>query len=123
MRLRFGVAPIARTNSDLPQLGGETSLETCLKESREAGFSGTEPGGKFPMHPGTLGPVLQTHRLSLVSGWFSGELLSRSLEEEKARMAAQMATFRTLGAPVLVYAETTGSVQSQIDVGISRRPR
>src|SRR5258707_2518697 len=75
------------------------------------------------MDPGTLGPVLQTHRLSLVSGWFSGELLSRSLDDEKARMAAQMATFRTLGAPVLVYAETTGSVQSKIDIGISRRPR
>jgi inosose dehydratase len=29
MKLRFGVAPIAWTNSDLPQLGGETSLETC----------------------------------------------------------------------------------------------
>ena len=41
MKVRFGVAPIAWTNSDLPQLGGDTTLETCLVESREAGFSGT----------------------------------------------------------------------------------
>jgi inosose dehydratase len=34
-----------------------------------------------------------------------------------------MATYRSLGAQVLVYAETTGSVQSMIDTGISRRPR
>jgi len=123
MKIRLGVAPIAWTNNDLPQLGGETGLETCLKESREAGFSGTETGVKFPMDPKVLGPILARHRLALASGWFSGELLSRSLEEEKARLADQMATFRVLGAPVLIYAETTGSVQSNIGVGVSKRPR
>src|SRR6185436_4766573 len=112
MFVRFGVAPIAWTNSDLPQLGGDTSLETCLKESRAAGYSGTETGVKFPMDPKILGPVLAAHRLALVSGWFSGELLSGSLAREKERMAAQLATFRALGAPVLIYAETTGSVQA-----------
>jgi inosose dehydratase len=122
-KIRLGVAPIAWTNSDLPELGGETSLETCLKESREAGFSGTETGVKFPMDPKVLGPILARHGLALVSGRFSGELLTRPLEEEKARMAAQLATFRALGAPVLVYAETTGSVQSRMDLGLSKRPR
>jgi inosose dehydratase len=123
MKVRFGVAPIAWTNSDLPQLGGETSLETCLEESREAGFTGTETGVKFPMDPGVLGPVLDVHKLKLVSGWFTGELLQRSIAEERVRMAAQIETFRALGAPVLVYAETTGSVQSRIDAGLSTRPR
>jgi len=122
MEIRLGIAPIAWTNSDLPQLGGETSLETCLAESRQAGFSGTETGVKFPMDPTVLGPILARHELALVSGWFSGELLARPLEEEKARLADQMATFRSLAAPVLVYAETTGSVQSKIDTGVSRRP-
>jgi inosose dehydratase len=123
MKIRLGIAPIAWTNSDLPQLGGDTSLETCLGESRAAGFSGTETGVKFPMDPDALGPILKSHGLALVSGWFSGELLSRPLEEEKDRLARQMATFRQLGAPVLVYAETTGSVQSKIDIPVSRRPR
>jgi inosose dehydratase len=123
MEIRLGIAPIAWTNNDLPQLGGDTSLETCLTESREAGFSGTETGVKFPMDPKILGPILARHELALVSGWFSGELLARPLEEEKARLADQMATFRSLGAPVLVYAETTGSVQAKMDAGVSRRPR
>jgi inosose dehydratase len=123
MFIRFGVAPIAWTNSDLPQLGGDTSLETCLKESRAAGYSGTETGVKFPMDSKVLGPILAKHGLSLVSGWFSGELLSGSIEREKDRMAAQMATFGALGAPLLIYAETTGSVQARQDTGISKRPR
>jgi inosose dehydratase len=123
MFIRFGVAPIAWTNSDLPQLGGDTSLETCLEESRAAGYSGTETGVKFPMDAEVLGPILEKHRLSLVSGWFSGELLQGSLEREKDRMAAQMATFKSLAAPVLIYAETSGSVQARQDQGISSRPR
>jgi inosose dehydratase len=123
MFIRFGVAPIAWTNSDLPELGGDTPLETCLAESRAAGYSGTETGVKFPMDPEILRPLLEHHRLVLVSGWFSGELLSGSLEREKDRMRRQLATFRTLGAPVLVYAETSGSVQARRDLGVSARPR
>jgi inosose dehydratase len=123
MKVRFGVAPIAWSNSDLPQLGGETSLETCLAQSREAGFSGTETGIKFPMDAKALAPLLDSHGLALVSGWFSGELLNRSVAEEKARIALQLATFHALSAPVLVYAETTGSIQSSMDTPLSLRPR
>jgi len=86
MEIRLGIAPIAWTNSDLPQLGGETSLETCLAESRQAGFSGTETGVKFPMDPTVLGPILARHELALVSGWFSGELLEHPVEREIARL-------------------------------------
>jgi len=123
MHIRFGVAPIAWTNSDLPQLGGETTLETCLTQTKEAGFSGTETGVKFPMDAAQLGPILQRHGLKLVSGWFSGELLDGSVDAEKARIESQLAVFKALGAPVLVYAETTGSVQSKLHVPVSRRPR
>jgi inosose dehydratase len=123
MNIRFGVSPIAWSNSDLPQLGGETSLETCLAQSQEAGFSGVESGIKFPMDAAILGRLLERFGLSLVSGWFSGELLQRSVPEEQARMEAQLETFRSLGAPVMVYAETTGSVQSRIDTPLSLRPR
>src|SRR5262245_14916873 len=121
--IRFGVAPIAWSNSDLPQLGGETTLETCLRESRKAGFSGTETGVKFPMDAAVLGPIREKQQLTLVSGWFSGELLQRTVKAEQARILAQMETFKSLGAPVLVYAETTGTVQNKIDIGLSKRPR
>jgi inosose dehydratase len=123
MFIRLGVAPIAWTNSGLPQLGGDTTLETCLAESRAAGYSGTETGVKFPIDAQVLAPILGKYRLSLVSGWFSGELLSGSTAREKDRMAGQLATFKALGASVLIYAETSGSVQARRDRGISKRPR
>jgi inosose dehydratase len=121
--IRFGVAPIAWSNSDLPELGGDTSLETCLRESRAAGYSGTETGVKFPMDATVLGPILRAHDLKLVSGWFSGRLLELSVEEEKQRIEGQLACFAALGAPVLIYAETTGSVQTDRSVPASARRR
>ena len=121
--IRFGVAPIAWSNSDLPQLGGKTTLETCLREARKAGFSGTETGVKFPMDARRLAPILAKHRLKLVSGWFSGELLKRSLKAEKVRLLAQMNVFKGLGASVLIYAETTGTVQNKLAAPLSARPR
>ena len=119
--VRLGVAPIAWSNSDLPELGGDTTLETCLQESREAGFTGTEAGVKFPMDAAVLAPILEAHDIKLVTGWFSGSILEVSLEEEKARIEDQLACFRALGAPLMVYAETTGSLQADRGTPVSQR--
>jgi inosose dehydratase len=121
--IKLGVAPIAWSNNDMLELGGETPLETCLKEERKAGFSGTETGVKFPMDPKVLGPILKKHKLALISGWFSGELLNSTVKAEQKRMMAQIDTYKALGAPCYVYAETTGTVQNKMDAPLSSRPR
>ena len=54
MSVKLGVAPIAWSNDDMPELGGKTTLEQCLSEARIAGFSGIESGGKFPKDPSKL---------------------------------------------------------------------
>lgn len=121
--IKLGVAPIAWSNNDMLELGGETSLETCLKEERKAGFTGTETGVKFPMDPAVLGPILKKHKLALISGWFSGELLNSTVKAEQKRMMAQIDTYKALGAPCYVYAETTGTVQNKMEAPLSSRPK
>jgi len=118
---RLAIAPIAWTNDDLPELGGDTPLETCLQESRAAGYSGTETGGKFPKTAGELGPLLERHGLALVSGWYSGTVLDTDLEAEKAKARAQLELFRALGAAVIVYGETAGTIQNRREVPLARR--
>jgi inosose dehydratase len=120
--IQLGIAPIGWSNDDLPELGGDISLEQCLREAREAGYAGVEKGGKFPMIPRELKPILEGHGLKLVTGWFSGELRHGTVEREKRRMAGQLQLFLELGAPVLVYAETTGTVQGNIDIPVADRP-
>ena len=72
MPVRLGISPIGWSNDDLPELGGDTALETCLAEARLAGFQGIELGNKFPRDPAVLRPILERHGLSLISGWYSG---------------------------------------------------
>jgi inosose dehydratase len=118
---KLGIAPIAWSNDDLPQLGGDTPLETCLHESHLAGFSGVETGGKFPKTAAELAPLLQAHQLTLVSGWYSGTLLDTDLDSEKQKAQAQLEMFRELGAACLVYGETAGTIQNRQDVPLARR--
>lgn len=120
--IKLGIAPIAWSNDDLPELGGETTLETCLSEAKAAGFSGVEKGGKFHLDPKILGPILDDHGVVLCSGWFSGGLRHGTVEQEKTNIADQLHLFQTLGCPVMVYAETTGTVQGQINTPVADRP-
>ena len=123
MKVRLGVAPIAWSNDDLPELGGDTSLETCLAESKLAGFSGVETGGKFPPTSAELMPILDRHGLALASGWFSGTLLTNDVENEIERIAPQLTLFSECGAPVIFYGETAGTVQNVRDAPLSTRPK
>jgi inosose dehydratase len=111
MQAHLGIAPIAWWNDDLPELSDDVSLEECLSQARQAGFTGIETGRRFPMEAAVLRPVLERHGIRVCGGWFSGLLLDGEIEAEKDRIAAQMALFKALGAPCIVYGETSGSIQ------------
>lgn len=123
MKLRLGMSPISWSNDDLPQLGGETTLETCLIETRQAGFVGTETGGKFPKQAEELSAVLKAHDLALVSGWYSGTLIQNDLQSELAQIHDQLALFKACGASVIVYGETFETVQNRQERPLNSRPK
>ena len=120
MAVQIGINPITWTNDDMPELGGEISLETCLTETREAGYAGTELGGKFPRNSAELASILARHDLQLVSGWFDGHIRDRSVAEEFAAIEPHLTLLRDLGCKVVVYADTSGR---QGFPPISQRPK
>ena len=122
MSVRIGTNPIAWSNDDLPELGGDTPLETCLAEAREAGFAGIEKGNKFPSDPVALNAVLARHGLRLVSGWYGAALRHRDVEAEIAAMRPHFDLLRGCGAEVMVFAETSDTVQDRRDVPVASRP-
>lgn len=123
MTVKIGINPITWTNDDMPSLGGDTPLEVCLTETRAAGFAGTELGGKFPRVSAELGPILAAHDLDLVSGWWDGRILDRTVEEEFAAIRDHLTLLRDLGAKHVVYADTSRGRLDGIFQPISQRPR
>ena len=123
MKARLGIAPIAWSNDDLPELGGDTPLETCLREAREAGFTGVETGGKFPREADALKAVLAAHDIAICGGWYSGTLLDNSVEAEQDLIAEQLELFKAVKAPCLVYGETSGTIQGERTTPLDRRRR
>ena len=123
MTVEIGINPITWTNDDLPELGGDIPLETCLAETALAGYAGTELGGKFPRTAAELGPLLANHRLRLVSGWYDGRILDRPVEEEFEAILPHLTLLRDLGCKVVVYADTSRGRHGGIFQPASQRPR
>ena len=123
MPVKLGVAPIAWSNDDMPELGGDTSLEQCLEEASQAGYIGIESGGKFPKNSSQLIPKLEKYNLKLCSGWYGANLRKNSVEDEKNLIKAQLQLFKDCQAPCIVFAEVSGSIQSDPNRRLSTRPQ
>ncbi|MBT3360774.1 MAG: myo-inosose-2 dehydratase [Rhodospirillales bacterium] len=122
MSVQIGINPLTWTNDDMPELGGDTPLEVCLSETAAAGYAGIELGNKFPRVSSELRPILQAHRLELISGWYSGELLSRSVADEKAAVEDHLTLLADMGCSVMVFAEVTGCIHGSKGTPLSTRP-
>ena len=122
INVSIGINPITWSNDDLPGVGGDIGLDTCLSEAAAAGYAGIELGGKFPRDAGRLTPLLERHGLSLVSGWYGGHLLWRNARDEAALLGNHLDLLQRMGCGVLVFAEVTCCTHGDIEVGVSRRP-
>ena len=123
MSIKLGIAPIAWSNDDMPELGGETTLEQCLSEASRAGFTGIESGGKFPKNSKELIPKLKKENLQLCSGWYGASLLKNSPKEEYVLMREQMNLFKDCKSPCMVFAEITNSIQGDPKTPLSKKPK
>src|SRR5271165_3195709 len=103
--VRLGVSPLSWANDVLEDLGADIPLETCLSDAAEVGFQGVELGRKFPRDAMILGPLLDSHGLALASGWHSGLLAERTVDDEMQAVAGHAELLKALGASVMVYGE------------------
>ena len=113
--IRLGIAPIGWSNDDLLELGGDITLEQCLREARQAGYAGVEKGGKFPMDPRCSARSSK----GTASSWSrAGSPASCATAASSARSGGSLGNWRSTRrseVPVMVYAETTDTVQAAID--------
>ncbi|GLQ49025.1 myo-inosose-2 dehydratase [Dyella flava] len=121
--VKIGINPISWSNDDLPSLGGETPLSTALSEGRAIGYQGFELGNKFPREPKALRELMAGYGLDVVSGWYSGQLAARPVEEEIAAVASHLRLLAENGCKVMVYGEVADSIQGDRTQPLYKRPR
>jgi inosose dehydratase len=119
----FGTNPIAWTNDDDRSLGAHISLDQCLDETAKIGFDGIEKGHKFPQDPDGLKAVLEPRGLRYVSGWHSLNLLTHSIEDEKAAMQPALDLLKAMGSKVIIVCETSNAIHGADDTAVNDRPK
>ena len=122
MKIKLGIAPIAWSNDDMPELGGDTPIEKCLEDARISGFSGIELGGKFPRNPGITNFLLNKFNLKMPGGWYGSLLRGRSAKEEWIALQDHLNLLKLVKADVFVFADVSGSIQGEASRPLSTRP-
>lgn len=122
MMILYGTNPIAWSNDDDRTLGAHISLEQCLDETAKIGFDGIEKGHKLPETPEGLRSVLEPRSLRFVSGWHSLNLLTNSIEEEKAAMQPFLDVLKAMGSKVIITCETSNAIHGADNTPLANRP-
>ncbi len=112
-KVKLGIAPIAWTNDDMPDLGKENTFEQCVSEMALAGFTGSEVGNKYPKDPEELKQALNLRGMEICNQWFSSFLITKPFEEVEKEFRAQLAFLQAMGAKVIGASEQSYSVQGQ----------
>lgn len=117
-KVKLGIAPIAWTNDDMPDLGKENTFEQCVSEMALAGFTGSEVGNKYPKDPEVLKKALELRGVEICNQWFSSFLITKPFEEVEKEFRAQLDFLKAMGAKVIGASEQSYSVQGQLDTPI-----
>lgn len=109
--IKLGIAPIAWTNDDMPDLGAENTFKQCVSEMALAGFSGCEVGNKYPKDVKELKKQLDMRGLSIANQWFSSFILTQPMEKVERDFAAQCEFLHAMGAKIIGASEQSYSIQ------------
>ena len=121
--IQFGTNPIAWANDDDQTIGADIPTARILDEAgRQIGFDGIENGHRWPEDPVELREMLGSHGLAFISGWYSTELLTRSVEDEIKAFQPHLAKLRENGCKVCVTCETSNAIHSMTDVPVNDKP-
>lgn len=114
-KVKLGIAPIAWTNDDMPDLGKENTFEQCVSEMALAGFTGSEVGNKYPKDVDVLKKALKLRGVEICNAWFSTFLISKPYEETEAEFEKHVAFLAAMGAKVVGVSEQSYSTQGMLD--------
>jgi inosose dehydratase len=110
-KVKLGIAPIAWTNDDLPELGKENTFEQCVSEMALAGFTGSEVGNKYPKDIEILKKALDLRGVQICNAWFSTFFTTKPQKETIEEFIKHRDFLYEMGAKVIGCSEQGHSIQ------------
>lgn len=110
-KVKLGIAPIAWTNDDMPDLGAENTFEQCVSEMALAGFTGCEVGNKYPRDTAVLKKALELRGMQICNAWFSSFLTTKPYEEVEKNFIEHITFLKEMGTKVVGISEQGHSIQ------------
>ncbi|MGL5956873.1 MAG: myo-inosose-2 dehydratase [Brevinema sp.] len=123
-KIQLGIAPIAWTNDDMPDLGVENTFEQCISEMALSGFKGCEVGNKYPKEPTILQHYLQLRDLRICNAWFSAYFSTKDFETAKQEFLDHAKFLHAMGSKIMGGSDQGNSIQGCLDIGVfSGKPK
>ena len=120
--VKLGIAPIAWTNDDLPELGKENTFEQCVSEMALAGFEGSEVGNKYPEDTEVLKEKLDIRGIEICNAWFSTFFADGKKEKTIEEFKNHRDFLHEMGASVIGCSEQSGSIQGKTTPIFGEKP-
>lgn len=117
-KVKLGIAPIAWTNDDMPELGGDNTFEQCISEMALAGYAGSEVGSKYPRDVIVLKRELAMRGLQICNAWFSTFFTERPFEDTVRDFVRHRDFLLEMGAGVIGVSEQGYGIQGKMDVPV-----
>ncbi len=119
--IRIGANPIGWSNDDMLEIGGDIPLETCLEQAQCGRVHRHGAWQQVSAHcRQTAADPGIAYGHSLVSGWYSTELLIARCRMPSCEAAQGHATLlKDMGCKVLIAAETSNAIHSNKELPLS----
>ena len=120
-KVKIGIAPIAWTEDDMPEMGAGNSFLQTISEIALAGYTGTEIGCQYPHDPAVLNREFERRGLSAITAWISTYLNEQPLWWNERAFYDHMKFLKAIGAELINTSDQSFSIQHKWDTPLARK--
>lgn len=120
-KVRIGIAPIAWTEDDMPEMGAENSFLQTISEIALTGYTGTEIGCQYPHTPSVLNEEFERRGLSAITAWISTYINERPMWWNERAFIDHMNFLKSIGATLINTSDQSFSIQHQWDTPLTQK--
>lgn len=119
--VRIGIAPIAWTEDDMPEMGAGNSFLQTLSEIALSGYAGTEIGCQYPRNPAVLNQEFGRRGLSAITAWISTYLNEKPMWWNERAFVDHMNFLKAIGTNLINVSDQSFSIQHQWNTPVSNK--